>query len=41
MKPPLRWPPPVKPATFCTAGSLLTIFMNWIIFCDMAWNEML
>jgi hypothetical protein len=40
MKPEFRWPPPVKPTTFSTAGSLRTISMKSASFCRIAWNEM-
>ncbi len=40
MKPELRWPPPVKPTTFSTAGSLRTISAKSESFSRIAWNEM-
>ncbi len=40
-KPELVCPPPVKPTTLSTAGSLRTIAMNCVSFCCIDWNEML
>src|SRR6266851_1196205 len=39
MKPELRWPPPVKPTTFSTAGSPRTISAKSESFWRIAWNE--
>ena len=39
--PELRWPPPVKPITFSTAGSWRTISTKSASFFRIAWNEML
>ena len=39
--PELRCAPPVKPTTFSTAGSPLTMVMKSASFCRIAWNEML
>jgi len=41
MKPPLVWPPPVKPLTLATAGSVLTMSIMSLSLEDIAWNEML
>ena len=41
MTPELRCWPPVKPTTFCTAGSLPMIAMKSASFTRIAWNEML
>ena len=40
-KPPLVWPPPVKPTTLATALSLWMMSMYRVSFWDMSWNEML
>ena len=32
--------PPAKPTLVATAGSLITMFMNWVIFPFMAEKEM-
>ncbi len=32
-------PPPIVPVTVATAGSSLTIFMNWANFCFISWKE--
>ena len=40
-KPELVWPPPVKPTTLATAGSLPTIVMNSVSLSFISWNEML
>ncbi len=39
--PELVWPPPVKPTTFSTAGSLRRIVMNCVSFWRIDWKEML